>query len=506
MPPCIPSPDTHGDRFEWGRSRFLDQARLLAGFDHPAIIRVVAFFEANNTAYMVMRYEAGQSLQRVLEHGLRPDEQQPAGLLQPLFDGLDIIHARRIIHRDIKPDNIFIREDNGPVLLDFGSARHAIGSAGQTLTMLVSPGFAPIEQYSRDKETQGPWTDIYALGATLYRAVSGQAPVDSMQRSISIHHDGPDPLRPLLEYSPPGFSPDFLGAIDAALAFKAADRPQTIAEWRAMFSFDTDARPASIALPSDEAPTERPSTQMVSDSAPGNAGTAPARRATAGRQGHFRKYAGIAAVVLAAMTAGGWWLYHAIERGVGTQLPMLRDPLLGGGRGPVMVVVPAGSYLMGSTGYGKDCEADEGPQQTISIPQAFAVSRTEITIEQFRTFIEDSGYITEVEQTGGCYHRTDVWNQYAGLNWRNPGYTQGDDEPVVCVSRRDAEAYAIWSTTQSGRDYRLPTEAEWEYFTRAGTKTSRYWGDCRRRLPLCQCRRSTYRQSDPEHVRAPVPR
>lgn len=472
-----PISNTHSDRFQWGRARFLDEARMLAGFDHPGIVRVLAFFEANNTAYMVMRYEAGQSLQKVLNHGTTLDEDQLLGLLNTLLDGLDIIHGRNIIHRDIKPENVFIRENSTPVLLDFGSARYALGATEQqTLTMLVSPGYAPIEQYSSDKQTQGPWTDIYGLAATLYRAVSDRPPADAMQRSIKLHHGEPDPLAPLAATTGSGHSPAFLQAIDAGLAFKADQRPQNISAWRAQFSglADHGAGPG-IILPDEEAVTERAATHGGEAAA---TSTGRARIPPPPRRQRAALIAALLATMLAVIAGSTWWWADRQATGpTAQQLPMLRDPLGGGRYAPVMVVVPPGQYQMGSAATETDREADEGPRQTSTIAASLAVSRSEITVEQFRHFVEDSGYITEVEQTGGCYHRTDVWKQYSGLNWSNPGYSQQDDEPVVCMSRRDAKAYAIWLTTATGRQYRLPSEAEWEYFTRAGSNTARFWGN-----------------------------
>lgn len=466
---------THGDRFLWGRSRFLDEARLLASFDHPSIIRVLAFFEANNTAYMVMRYEAGQSLQKVLQHSSQLSESQLLGLLKALFDGLSIVHARNIIHRDIKPENIFIRQNSTPVLLDFGSARHALGAAEQTLTLLVSPGFAPVEQYSRDKNAQGPWTDIYGLAATLYRAVSGISPVDAMQRSISLHQNAPDPLQMLTRIQPPDYSPAFLQAIDTGLAFKASQRPQSIADWQIQFPAAAKTTDATyIALPDDEAATGHAATHIV-------APAAKAAPASHGRENWKWPRHGLIAlgtVVAIAVTAGAWWGLQPGKAMIDKkQLPMLRDPLVNGEYAPVMVVMPPGQYEMGSPSGEAGREADEGPHQPVTIASTFAVGRSEVTVAEFRRFVEDSGYITEVEQSGGCYHRTDAWNQYSGLNWRHPGYSQEEEEPVVCISRGDANAYAIWLTAQTRRNYRLPTEAEWEYFTRAGTRTARYWGE-----------------------------
>ncbi|MEX0951610.1 MAG: bifunctional serine/threonine-protein kinase/formylglycine-generating enzyme family protein, partial [Gammaproteobacteria bacterium] len=424
-----PLSTTHGDRFLWGRARFLDEARMLAGFDHPNIVRVNAFFEANNTACMVMRYEAGQSLHKILEHYGRLNEDTLQGLLHPLLDGLEVIHAQQIIHRDIKPENIFMRTDNRPVLLDFGSARQALGAANATLTMLVSPGYAAIEQYSRDSDTQGPWTDIYGLAATLYRAISGKSPADAMQRSIALHHDEPDPLTPLAQLVDGEYSAEFLAAVDQALAFKPAQRPQNVNDWRTAFGTRPTQAAPPILLPDEEAVTQQP--DAMADEMPGTgdkaAGTfanstlpdTHTRRLPVWQRLNARQQRlGVASlIVLAIMAAGAVW-YFVPTASETRRLPMLADPLLSGERGPIMVVVPAGRYLMGAPESEPDREADEGPQIMVEIPRALAVSRTEVTVGQFRQFVNHANYVTEVEQNGGCHHRTDVWIQYSSLSWR----------------------------------------------------------------------------------------
>ncbi|HEY4957048.1 MAG TPA: serine/threonine-protein kinase, partial [Caldimonas sp.] len=167
-----PHSDTLAKRYAWGLERFLLEARTLARFDHPNIVRVLSVFEANNTAYMVMRFEEGEDLATQLDRRGTLPQRQLTDCLLPILDGLELVHAAGFIHRDIKPENIYVRRDGSPVLLDFGSARQSFGSA-KTLTILVAPGYAPLEQYYGDASTQGPWTDIYGLGATCYRAISG---------------------------------------------------------------------------------------------------------------------------------------------------------------------------------------------------------------------------------------------------------------------------------------------------------------------------------------------
>ncbi len=232
-----PLSENESATFSWGLDRFISEARTLARFQHPNIVGVHNVFEANKTAYMVMEYERGRSLGAHLREPGNCREEALRELLKPLLEGLEKVHEAGFVHRDIKPNNLFVREDGSPVLLDFGSARQALGVETRTLTSLVTPGYAPFEQYNanRDGDKQGPWTDIYALGATLYRAVSGKGPVDALTRAGAILKGHKDLLAPAAMVGEGRYSPGFLHAIDRALAFQPEARPQTIAEWRAMF-------------------------------------------------------------------------------------------------------------------------------------------------------------------------------------------------------------------------------------------------------------------------------
>ena len=269
-----PQSDEHGEDFKWGLTRFVDEARTLTKFEHPNLVRVLNVFELHGSAYMVMNYELGESLQQVLKRKKILDERSLIPILVPLMNGLELIHGKGFIHRDIKPGNIFIRNDGSPVLLDFGSARQTRGHADpQTLTTLVSPGYAPIEQYTSKSNRQGPWTDIYGLAATLYRAIIGSPPSSATDRSALLHEGMKDDLQPLSTLAGGRYSEKFLAAIDHGLAFKPESRPQSIAAWRREFAFDeaeikTDP---DAAVPASEAETDRikPAPDAVTQAVPG---------------------------------------------------------------------------------------------------------------------------------------------------------------------------------------------------------------------------------------------
>ena len=230
-----PVSTAQADNFIWGLDKFMVEARTLAHFDHRNIVKVYSVFEANNTAYMVMRYEDGMSLGAIFNKRKRLPERLLQHLIHPILDGLEEVHNAGFVHRDIKPDNIYLRQDASPVLLDFGSARMTVGSETHAMTSLVSPGYAPFEQYVTGSDKQGPWSDIYSLGATLYRGICGVQPQDATNRSEALSYTGKDVFISALEVGRGRYSESFLRAVDAALCFRFDERPQSVAEWRAMF-------------------------------------------------------------------------------------------------------------------------------------------------------------------------------------------------------------------------------------------------------------------------------
>ncbi|MDZ7668947.1 MAG: serine/threonine-protein kinase [Gammaproteobacteria bacterium] len=218
--------------FRWGLNRFLDEARALALFRHPNIVSVMRFFEGNGTAYLVMEFEEGMDFKHWLESRGQPDEERLVhGILAPLLDGLARVHDKGLLHRDIKPDNIFIRRDGSPVLIDFGASRPHGGAAESKLTSIISAGYSPFEQYGSG-EQQGPWSDLYALAGTMYRAIAGRAPTDAIARQQQTE------LTPAVEVGRGSYSPGLLKAIDRALAEDIGDRPQSAREFLTLLGIE----------------------------------------------------------------------------------------------------------------------------------------------------------------------------------------------------------------------------------------------------------------------------
>jgi serine/threonine protein kinase len=220
----------HKETFEAGMKSFINEARLLAQFDHPSLVKVYRFWEANGTAYMVMPLYEGITLKDcVTRMAGPPDEAWLLSLLSPLTEALAVIHRENCFHRDIAPDNVILLEGSGrPLLLDFGAARRVISDMTQALTVILKPGYAPVEQYAESPGMkQGAWTDVYALAATVHWAITGKTPPPSVGRLVN------DSFEPLSRTAAGRYGEQFLNAIDRALKVRPEDRTQSIAAFRA---------------------------------------------------------------------------------------------------------------------------------------------------------------------------------------------------------------------------------------------------------------------------------
>ena len=324
----------HHTTFQLGLRSFINEAQLLASFDHPSLVKVYRFWEENGTAYMVMPlYEGPTLVDWLRERNAPADEAWLRGLLAPLLDALELIHGNHCYHRDIAPDNVLLldpaRAQAGstlayddalhPVLLDFGAARRVIGDHTQALTAILKPGFAPIEQYSESRHLrQGAWTDIYALCALLYHAVTGRKPMPSVGRLLH------DELVPAATIARGRCSDVFLRAIDLGMAVKPQDRPQSVRELRALF--DGSALQATVILP--VLPLEASVPSGALDSAPQAWAQSEPPRAmepeqpearttllvkrppspAAAARGKAMALAPIAAATVAAIVVGAWYI------------------------------------------------------------------------------------------------------------------------------------------------------------------------------------------------------
>jgi serine/threonine protein kinase len=294
------------ETFTIGKRSFVNEAKLLAQFDHPSLVKVYRFWESNGTAYMVMPYYEGITLrQRLREMPGSPDEQWLKQLLAPLMDALEVIHREQCYHRDIAPDNILLLKDGTPLLLDFGAARRVIGDATQALTVILKPGYAPIEQYAEVPGLkQGAYTDVYALAAVLHTAITGKPPPAAVGRMMN------DTMEPLRKAAAGRYSDSFLHGIDRSLAVKPQERPQSIAEMRALLGLDTSAR------------AEAPARVRETDASRPRPAPSDSRPDPAPRVGSKAVPAIAAGVVALAVAAGAWWMVSSREDAV---LPAVPD-------------------------------------------------------------------------------------------------------------------------------------------------------------------------------------
>ena len=247
------------DTYTSGLQGFMREARLQARFSHPALLEVYQVWEQNGTAYMAMRYYPGSSLRdlRLDADSLRMfDELSLQRIMSPVFDALEELHAQNVLHRDVSPDNILMTPSGTPVLLDFGSARTVIAGDDQSLTNVLKPGYAPLEQYADDGTMeQGPWTDVYGLGAVLHYLAIGSAPPQAVTRMLG------GTLRAFEDGASSRYSPAFVSAVAAALAVKTQDRLQSVAAFRDALGWRYD--PVSAAK---EAALNAPVTLIAAES------------------------------------------------------------------------------------------------------------------------------------------------------------------------------------------------------------------------------------------------
>lgn len=328
---CLSEDDE--ELFRRGLQSFINEAKILARFDHPSLVKVYRFWEANGTAYMVMPYYEGPTLLDALRTLRRvPEEDWLLRLLDPLTHALAVIHEQHVYHRDIAPDNILLLDGSGrPLLLDFGAARRVITDANQQRapTAIVKPGYAPVEQYSDMTMKQGPWSDVYALAAVLHYAVTGKKPPAAIARLAG------DAYQPLAAQALPGFSARFLEAIDRALAVRPEERTQGMDALRADLGLPPLPRdatglllPAGGSQPGSEADAaevlalrggrtlSRVETAALRTArgvdwaavGPSAGADAAAAEAAAGRRRRTALIAGIGLVLaLAGGTAAWWW-------------------------------------------------------------------------------------------------------------------------------------------------------------------------------------------------------
>ena len=241
----VPRSRSAAEDLAWGLDRFITEGRTLAALYHaPGIVKVHDYLQANGTAYLIMELVEGETLQGRIERNGPLDAAAVEGMLHPLLDGLEQVHAAGFLHRDIKPANILLDAHGRPTLIDFGASRAAVAGRSQAMTAVFTPGYAPVEQFTSG--SQGAWTDIYSLAATLYHAIAGTPPPNAVDRML-------DDTYVALSTSGRRFRPALLAGVDAALAVRSGDRPQSVAAWRTILSGAVSPA-ATVAMPGTSPP------------------------------------------------------------------------------------------------------------------------------------------------------------------------------------------------------------------------------------------------------------
>jgi len=308
----VPLSERHRETFDLGMRSFMNEARLLAQFDHPSLLKVYRFWQERGTTYMVMPFYRGDTLRQALVSiPAGVDEAWLIRIMDGVTQALAVMHGANCYHRDIAPDNIILLEGSGrPVVLDFGAARRVITDKTQAITVILKPGYAPIEQYAEMPDmSQGAWTDVYALAAVMHVAVCGRAPPPSVARLLS------DSYVPLAgnEILRQRYSLRLLQAIDAGLGVRPESRPQSMAEFRAALDLETGHSLAPTPRTTPPVSGARNNKNNSNADAPTviGRGKAPAPGTDSGGGGKGKAVAAIASVAVAAVVAGGgWWWYQ----------------------------------------------------------------------------------------------------------------------------------------------------------------------------------------------------
>jgi len=481
-----PLSERYVDDFNWGKTRFLEEAKTLAKFNHPNVVKAYRYFEANGSGYIVMDYLEGEPLDSILKREGTLKIKDVRFILERIADGLDSVHQMQFLHRDIKPANIIISaKDNEPVLIDFGAARQTMRNKTQALTAIVTAGYGPHEQYSVGGDNQGPWTDIYALSALGYNALTGKLPPEGNSR---FEDDSFVPLD-----ADKSEDPALCRAINQGLQVLTKDRPRSAYEWLALSESEL-LETENSEEPNKRAKTRRrskvvkpedykPARKNVSKATPSNA--APRKGLSTAA---IRGLMGVAASFL--VVGVGWAAFSSGQfdnlfdgkmanvdpepsdvatpnAGTSNAAPTERQKKQTRPTGqvfrdcdicPEMVVIPTGSFLMGSAPDDIGFQQSEAPQRRIAVREKFAMGKYEVTVGDWKACLSKGGCVGYDPAT-------------TGTNMSRDSY------PVSNIPYLAAQYYVEWLSQETGQSYRLPSEAEWEYAARGGRTSVYPWGN-----------------------------
>ena len=521
-----------GEDYRWGLSRFLKEGQKLAQCDHPHVVKVYRDLEAWGTAYLVMEYVEGpdgraQSLKdELVAAGTLPVSRVRA-ILDALTSGLAVVHAAGLVHRDIKPANVMLRPDGSPVLIDFGAARPVVTRQTESYR-IATDGYAAWEQYVGDRSGQGPWTDIYALGAVAYEALSGEVPVKATERVEK------DPVRPLSEVAVQPVSGGLAAAIDAALRVFRKERPQSLEAWRKLLEEEevggggsarrwwmvgaaaallagvvlvaargvpwngtvpeedvgaavTPSRVEEIVQPEALLPVD-PSEEPEVPARPPEASPSPAAVEEAlGLDRADRRLIqegllaagfdpGAADGQFGAGTRAALREWQAVRQAAETGYldAASASALRSTAEGAARVAAQRQAELAAEAQRQAEREARRRPgdvfRDCAECPEMVVLPVGGLALGRYEVMVGEYRAFASATGDGAG----DCW----GDTWRDPGFPQTDRHPVTCVSWDDAQAYVSWLSRRTGAAYRLPTEAEWERAAAGSQAGCRGRGTC----------------------------
>jgi formylglycine-generating enzyme required for sulfatase activity/tRNA A-37 threonylcarbamoyl transferase component Bud32 len=470
----VPKSFSDQTNLEWARQRFLEEGRTLASLHHPSILPVYEILQENATAYLVTGYvEGGDFLQWLAKHGGAVSEAKLRLITIELLGALSKVHANGYLHRDLKPQNILMNREEHPILIDFGNARMSTGERTQSMTAILTPGYAPFEQYTTSSR-QGPWTDIYSLGAVLYRAITGKQPPDAADRIEN------DPLVPLSAQATPRFSRPFLASIDKAMQSRASARWQSAEAWSKEL---TNPSPQTTTNYTGSGPTRtsntNANTKSSADQRPPISGPPPLPPLPPQPKKRGAIIALIACIFL--IIGGGilafWQPTPAVEEHNSGSLAITpaKEPVVPAKEEPkVPPTAPPTTTPPKAAPPKPELATKARPYvnsvglEMIPVPGSHVLmARTETRVQDFRKFAKATNY-QQLDGINVLKVKNREKDGYSALfevdskaSWEKPGFTQTDTHPVVGISYAEAKEFCAWLGKEEGLTYRLPSDEEW---------------------------------------------
>ncbi len=408
------------ETFNTSLVEFVREARTVALLNHPNIVRVRSFFEENSTAYIVMDYLEGQTLDEYLTKIQRIREPEAIQMLNPIFDALAYIHQRNFLHRDVKPQNIFITNQGTPMLLDFGASRQFLQNKSNSLTSIMTPGYAPMEQYNR-KGHQGPWTDIYSCAATLYHMLIGEPPPEAPARISG------EQLADLRNRSF-ALSNPMITMIQSGLMIEPEKRPQSIKDFTTIYHSTEDSQVVKTNPDKPEQARPQPLQKQEQNSA------------------KFPKYAVMVVVVILAVGFLGWMFARSDSGNKIVSIPQNQQMVNSAVNRPA-AQTPIAAPIVPS-----------GEVQNTNVKVPITVSPTAQNAIVRQTVVDFYNYIANKKHRAAWEYLSSRWKQSVTYSQWVAGYddtisTQLDFAEVIGnVSAKDTQALVRVQLTAKNRE------------------------------------------------------